>query len=112
MFNAKILIEDFVRIWKIQDKEFWESLAYNILFNYIDFHDNCGYGVLEHLLGYLGAYVLRYYSKLKVAYNKYYLKHTTSISHKLIFVMVRRDPVSNTVEKRVKEDSMDAWLWA
>jgi hypothetical protein len=53
-------------------------------------------------VGYLGAYVLQYYSKLEVVYNKYYLKHTTIVSHKLIFVMARRDPIPNTIEKRVK----------
>jgi hypothetical protein len=63
-------------------------------------------------MGYLSAYALQYYCKLEVAYNKYYLKHTMVISHKPTFVMVRRDPISNTVEKRVKKDSMEAWLWA
>jgi hypothetical protein len=63
-------------------------------------------------MGCLGAYVLRYYYKLEVAYNKYYLKHTMVISHKPTFVMARRDPISNTVERRVKEDSMEARLWA
>jgi hypothetical protein len=56
----------------------------------------------------MGASNLQYYSKLEVAYNEYYLKHTTIISHKLIFVMARRDPISNTIEKRVKEDSIEA----
>jgi len=37
MLNAKILIEDFERMWKIQDKEFWEYLAYNIICSYIFF---------------------------------------------------------------------------
>jgi gamma-glutamyl:cysteine ligase YbdK (ATP-grasp superfamily) len=49
---------------------------------------------------------------LEVAYNKYYLKHTTIVSHKLIFVMVRRDPILDTIEKRVKENPMEAQLWA
>ncbi len=112
MFNARILVEDFERIWKIQDREFWEYLAYNILCSYIFFNDNRGYGVLEHLISYLGAYALRYYCKLEVVYNKYYLKHTMIISHKPTFVMARKDPIPNTIEKRVKEDSMEARLWA
>ncbi len=37
MLNAKILIEDFERMWKIQDKEFWEYLTYNIICGYIFF---------------------------------------------------------------------------
>jgi hypothetical protein len=41
----------------------------------------------------------------------YYLKHTMEVSHKPTFVMVRRDPISNTIEKKVKEDSMEAQLW-
>jgi hypothetical protein len=45
-------------------------------------------------------------------YNKYYLKHTMIISHKPTFVMARRDPIPNTIEKRLKEDSMEARLWA
>jgi hypothetical protein len=37
MLNAEILIEDFEHMWKIQDKEFWEYLAYNIICDYIFF---------------------------------------------------------------------------
>jgi len=58
------------------------------------------------------AYALRYHYKLEVVYNKYYLKHTTTISHKSTFVMARKDLILDTIEKRVKEDSMEAWLWA
>ncbi len=72
MLNAIILIENFERMWKIQDKEFCEYLAYNVFYGYIVFNDNYGYGVLEHLMGCLGAYALRYNCKLEVAYNKYY----------------------------------------
>jgi len=43
MLNARILIEDFEQMWKIQDKEFCESLTYNILYDYIVFNDGCGY---------------------------------------------------------------------
>jgi hypothetical protein len=32
--------------------------------DYIVFNNGYGYGVLEHLIGYFGAYVLRYYCKL------------------------------------------------
>ncbi len=85
---------------------------YNIFYGYIAFNNGCGYGVLEHLIGCLGAYALRYYCKLEVAYNKHYLKHTTVINHKLTFIMARRDLISDTIEKRVKEDSMETWLWA
>jgi hypothetical protein len=49
---------------------------YNILCSYIVFNDGCRYGVLEHLIDYMGAYALWYYCKLEVAYNKYYLNHT------------------------------------
>ncbi len=112
MFNARILIEDFERMWKIHEKEFQEYLRYIIIYGYIVFNDGRMYGVLEHLTSCLGAYTLRYYYKLEVAYNKYYLKHTTIVSHKLIFVMVRRDPILDTIEKRVKENPMEAQLWA
>jgi hypothetical protein len=93
-------------MWKIHDKEFREYVTYNIICNYIVFNKNHGYGVLKHFMGCLGAYVLRYYYKLEVAYNKYYLKHTTTISHKPTFVMARRDPILDTIDKRVQEDSM------
>ncbi len=76
------------------------------------FNDGRGYCMLEHLISYLGAYALRYYCKLELAYNKYYLNHTMAVCHKPTFVMARRDPISNTIEKRVKEDSMEAQLWA
>jgi hypothetical protein len=92
MFNAKILVEDFECMWKIYDREFQEYLGYNIFCNYIIFNDDRGYSVLEHLTSCLGAYALRYYCKLEVAYNKYYLKHTMTISHKPTFVMARKDP--------------------
>jgi len=46
-----------------------------------------------------------------VAYNKYYLKHTMAINHKLTYVMARNF-ILDTIEKRVKEDSMEARLWA
>ncbi len=85
---------------------------YIILFNYIVFNGCCGYGVLEHLNSYLGAYALRYYCKLEVAYNKYYLKHTMAISHKPTFVMAKKDLIPDTIEKRVKEDSMETQHWA
>lgn len=55
MLNAKILIEYFKRMWKIQDKEFWEYLTYNILCGYIVFNDGYGYGMLEHLTNRLGV---------------------------------------------------------
>ncbi len=47
-----------------------------------------------------------------MVYNKYYLKHTITISHKSTFVMARRDLIMNTIEKKVKEDSMEAQMWA
>jgi hypothetical protein len=93
-------------MWKIQDMEFCEYLAYNILCGYIVFNDSHGYGVLEHLMGCLNAFALQYYYKLKVAYNKYYLKHATVISNKPTFVMARRESIPDTIEKRVKEDFM------
>jgi hypothetical protein len=58
MFNAQIFIKDFERMWKIQDMEFYEYLAYNIMCGYIIFNNRCGYDVLEHLIGCLGAYAL------------------------------------------------------
>jgi hypothetical protein len=45
--------------------------------------------------------------QIKVAYNKYYLKDTTVVSHKPTFVMAKRDLIPYTIEKRVKEDSME-----
>jgi hypothetical protein len=47
---------------------------------------------------------------LEVVYNKYYLKHTTVINHKPTFVMARRDPIPDTVEKRINDDPMEAQL--
>jgi len=72
-------------MWKIHDKDFCEYLAYNILCGCIVFNDNHGYGVLEHLMGCLGAHALWYYCKLEVAYNKYYLKHITIVNYKPTF---------------------------
>ncbi len=112
MLNVRILIEDFERMCKVQGKEFQEYLMYNIFCGYIIFNDGRGYGMLEHLTSCLGAYALWYYYKLEVVYDKYDLKHTVTISHKPTFVMARKDPILDTIEKRVKEDSMEARLWA
>ncbi len=40
------------------------------------------------------------------------MKHTTVVGHKPTYVMARRNLISDTIEKKVKEDSMDAQLWA
>jgi hypothetical protein len=47
MLNARIFIEDFECMWKIQDKEFQVYLGYNIFYDYIIFNDCHAYGVLE-----------------------------------------------------------------
>jgi hypothetical protein len=36
------------------------------------------------------------------------LKHTTIVTYKPTFVMARRDPIPNTIEKKVKDDPMEA----
>jgi len=64
---------------------------YNIIYSYIVSNNGHGYNVLEHLTCCLGAYALQYYCKLEVAYNKYYLKHTMAINHKMTFVMVKKN---------------------
>ncbi len=53
MLNARLFIEDFKCMWKIQDKEFREYLAYNIFCDYIVFNDGHGYGVLEYMSSYM-----------------------------------------------------------
>jgi len=58
MFNAQIFIKDFEQMWKIQDMEFYEYLAYNIMCGCIIFNNRRGYDLLEHLIGCLGAYAL------------------------------------------------------
>jgi hypothetical protein len=85
--------------------------VYNIIYGYIVFNDGHGYGVLKHLTTYLSVYALRYNCNLEVVYNKYNLKHTTTSNHKSTFVMARRDFIPNTIEKKVKEDSMEARMW-
>jgi hypothetical protein len=47
---------------------------YIILCGYMVLNNGRGYGMLEHLIGCLGVYVLRYYYKLEVVYNKYYFE--------------------------------------
>jgi len=104
MLNARILIEDLKCIWKIQDRKFQEYLMYNIIYNYIVSNNGHGYDVLEHLTCCLGVYALRYYCKLEVAYNKYYLKHTTAINHNMTFVMVKRNldaPPSSLIDSTI-----------
>jgi len=64
--------------------------------------------VCWNMTSYVGAYALRYYYKLEVAYNKYYLKHTTIVTYKPTFVMARRDSIPNTIKKKVKDNPMEA----
>jgi hypothetical protein len=63
-----LMISNICGKYKIKFREYF---TYNILYGYIIFNDAHGYGVLEHLIGCLGVYVLQYYHKLEVAYNKY-----------------------------------------
>lgn len=58
MLNARILNEDFECMWKIQDREFWDYLTYNIIYGYIVFNDSREHGVLEHLTSGMGVYAL------------------------------------------------------
>jgi len=32
-----------------------------------------------------------------------------TINHKPTFAMARRDPIPNTIEKKIKEDTMEIW---
>ncbi len=87
--------------------EFQEYFTYNILYGYIIFNDGRGYGVLEHLIGCLGVYVLQYYHRLEVAYNKYLFTYTIVVSHKPNFVMARRDFIQDAIENKAKEDTIE-----
>lgn len=68
--------------------------------------------MLKHFTCYLDAYALQYYFKLELIKNKYYLKHTTTVNHKPTFVMAKKDPIPNTIFKKVKENFMETQQWA
>jgi len=108
MFNTHIMVDDFECMWRIQDEGFHEYFTYNILCEYIIFNHGHGYGLLERPIGCFGMYVLQYYYRLEVVY-KYYLKHMITISHKPTFIMVKRDPMQDMIENRIKIDIIGTW---
>jgi hypothetical protein len=57
-------------MWVVNDLEWREFLAYNIVCCYIQYHHPKGYGVLEFKVGHMGLYALRYYCRLEYAYHE------------------------------------------
>jgi hypothetical protein len=55
-------------MWAVDDLEWKEFLAYNIVCYYIQYHQVRRYVLLEFEVGCLGLYALRYYCRLEYAY--------------------------------------------
>jgi len=55
-------------MWKIEDLEWREYLAYNIICCYMQYHELLGYEVIEFEIRCLGVYGLRYYCRLECDY--------------------------------------------
>jgi hypothetical protein len=34
-----------------------------------------------------------------------------TINHEPTFAMARKDPIPNTIEKKIKEDTRETWQW-
>ncbi len=58
MLRARIEDNQFLSMWVIDDLEWREYLAYNIVCCYILYHQPGGYGTLEFELGCLRLYAL------------------------------------------------------
>ncbi len=58
MLGAHIAEDQFLAMWAIDDMEWKEYLAYNIVCCYIQYHQPRGYDALEFEVGCLGLYVL------------------------------------------------------
>ncbi len=66
--GAHIIEKHFLAMWKIEDLEWRDCLAYSIICGYIQYNEPKGYGVLEFTVGCLGLYTLRYYCRLEIEY--------------------------------------------
>ncbi len=68
MLSAHIIEKQFLAMWKIEDLEWREYLAYNIIYGYIQYNEPKGYRMLKFTMGCLRLYALRYYYKLEIKY--------------------------------------------
>jgi hypothetical protein len=66
--GAHITEKKFLAMWKIEDLEWRDCLAYSIISSYIQYNEPKGYGVLKFTVGCLGLYALRYYCRLEIEY--------------------------------------------
>ncbi len=73
-----------------------EYLTYNISCCYIQYHEPCGYGIVEfEVASCLGIYALKYYFKLECDYQNYFHHHRTTISNKWTLVTIQMDDMQN-----------------
>lgn len=75
MLGAHITESQFLSMWAIDNLEWREYLAYNIICCYIQYHQPRGYGALEFEVRCLGQYALQYYCKLDITFKDYYHCH-------------------------------------
>jgi hypothetical protein len=75
-------------MWKIEDLEWREYLAYSIICGYIWDIEPKGYRALNFIVDYLGLYALRYYYRLEIEYCSYYHRHQIARCGRLTFAMM------------------------
>ncbi len=95
-------------MWKIIHLEWKEYLAYSIICCYIQYHEPCGYEMLEFTIGCLGVYVLRYYCKLEIDYWNYYNQHQTMLFGQPTFAMKWMEDRLNHVSCKVA-NALEQW---
>jgi hypothetical protein len=87
MLGTHITNKQFLAMWKIEDLESREYLAYTIIHGYIWYNELKGYGALEFIVGCLGLHALKYYYKLEIEYCNYYHHHQIARNGSPTFAM-------------------------
>ncbi len=95
--SAHITKAQFLVMWVIDDLEWREYLAYNIVCYYIQYHQLEGYGILEFKVGCLGFSALHHYYNLEIAYQNDFHHHQISTSSRPTFIMIHMVPIPDHV---------------
>jgi hypothetical protein len=103
MLSAHITDMQLLAMWKIEDLEWREYLAYIIICGYIQYNEPKGYGALEFTMGCLGLYALRYYYKLEIKYCNYYHHHQITRCGCLTFIMTPISKIPDHVVNKTKQ---------
>ncbi len=94
-------------MWNIDDLEWREYLANNIICYYIQYYKPHGYVIMEFTMGCLRAYALRYYYRRKIEYRSSYHCHQTACIRRPTFAMIPMSKILDHVINKTYEKSID-----